>query len=201
MLRLPTIPQEQLDIQPFDWSGIPRRFMNSGELEVLIALVKSVTPEPHVMIEFGVNEGRTAKAIIREVKSISLYIGVDVEFGYVPAKKVQRGEVPTRPAWMVKDDPLFHLELRPRGSLDLKVEDLPELDVAFIDGDHGATAVKHDTYLALARVRRGGIIIWHDYHDLGTVDVRDVLHEFQDLSGLKITHVAGTWLAYMRVGE
>ncbi len=41
--------------------ALTRRFMNPGELEVLVALIGSVKPE--TVIEIGVNEGRTAKAM------------------------------------------------------------------------------------------------------------------------------------------
>ena len=56
----------------------------------------------------------------------------------------------------------------------------------------------HDTALSRTLVRPGGIIIWHDYHDLGTVDVREVLNEFCEI-GDDIVHVEGTWLAFQLV--
>ena len=58
---LPIVPQSLLNVKPIDWAGLPRRFMNPGELEVLIALLRPLAPR-HV-IEFGVNVGRTARAI------------------------------------------------------------------------------------------------------------------------------------------
>lgn len=169
--------------------------MNHGELEVLIALVRSVSP--HVMIEVGVNEGRTAKAVLQNVPGLTRYIGVDVEAGYVPALKVQRQEVPQRPGWMARNDKRFELVLRKRGSLDLKPRDLATCDVIFIDGDHGHAAVRHDIELAEALVRPGGLIVYHDYHNLGTVDVKVVLEE-RATRGIDIQHVEGTWLTFER---
>lgn len=193
---LPRVPKSSLDVRPIDWTGLPTRYMNPGELETLIALVRGVAPQ-HV-IEFGVNVGRTAKAMLANVPGIERYTGVDVEQGYVPAKKVQRHEVPTRPGELVKDDPRFRLIIRPRGSLDLVAADLEPADAIFIDGDHGREAVLHDTALARALVRPVGIIVWHDYHDLGTVDVRQVLNEMQR-DGHDIKAVSDTWLAFERV--
>jgi hypothetical protein len=69
----------------------------------------------------------------------------------------------------------------------------------FIDGDHGYRGVMHDTMLAKAVVRPGGLILWHDYHDLGTVDVREALHDLAG-SGQTIWNVKGTWIALQRVG-
>lgn len=169
--------------------------MNKGELETLVALVRSVSPR-HV-VEIGVNVGRTAKAIMANVDGIERYTGIDVAPGYVPAKAVQRNEVPAHPGELVADDPRFQLVVRPRGSLDLAVADLAPCEAAFIDGDHGREAVMHDTALARALVRPGGVIVWHDYHDLGTVDVREVLDEMHQ-AGVPIRHVAQTWLAYER---
>jgi predicted O-methyltransferase YrrM len=170
--------------------------MNPGELETLIGLIKTVEA-PRSIVEFGVNEGRTAKAILREIPGIRSYVGVDVVADYIPSKTVQRNEVPAHPGHMVANDKRFSLIVRRRGSLDLTANDLPAADAIFIDGDHGRETVIHDTALARAIARPGGIIIWHDFHDLGTVDVREVLHEFADL-GQIITHVAGTWLAFER---
>ena len=192
-MSLPTVPQSQFDVQPIDWAGLPRRYMNTGELEVLIALVRSVSPR-HV-IEIGINTGRTAKAILANVPGIERYTGVDVMPGYVPEKAVQRHEVPADPGDLVKDDERFELVLRPRGSLDLTPQDLPPTDAVFIDGDHGRAAVEHDSALARSIVRPGGIIVWHDVHDLGTVDVKEVVESLHR-DGRDIVHVEGTWLAY-----
>ena len=195
-LKLPRIPQSQLDVRPIDWSGLNRRFMNPGELEVLVALVNSV--KPATMIEIGVNEGRTAKALLANVPSLTHYIGIDVPIGYRTSKEVQRREVPVDAGHLALSDPRFELLLRPRGSLDLEPEDLPRCDVVFIDGDHGYDAVLYDSYLADALTRDGGMIIWHDYHGIDTVDVREVL-EASAAEGNPIQYVEGTWIAFMRV--
>jgi predicted O-methyltransferase YrrM len=199
---LQSVAMDTLGVQPIDWNGLPRRFMNPGELEVLAGLFRSVTPR--VAIELGCNEGRTAKVLLREVRSLVCYYGIDVERGYVPTKAVQRDEVPDHPGRLAIDDPLFHLIVKPRGSFDLNVNDLPECDAVFIDGDHGRRGVEHDSNLARNLTRRGGIVVWHDYNcltgedGLPMVDVRSVLDEMA-ARGEKITHVEGTWLAFQRV--
>lgn len=182
-----------------DLSGLPTNYMNPGELETLITLVRSV--KPRVMIEVGCNNGRTAKAILRNVPSLERYIGIDVPPSYEFAKSVQRREVPARPGELALDDPRFMLVLARRGTFDLTMDDLPEAGVVFIDGDHGAEAVRNDHDLADALVSRngGGLIIHHDDHDEPTVDVRatlDALHT----EDAPIVHVLGTWLAFQKVG-
>lgn len=170
--------------------------MNPGELEVLVALARLASAR--VVIEFGVNEGRTAKALMRNVETIERYVGIDVPHGYVTDKLVQRNEVPQQPARLALDDARFRLIIARRGSHDLVPEDLPECDLAFIDGDHGRAGVTKDTLLSCRRVRPGGLIVWHDYHARGTVDVQAVLEEYAE-AGRPIQHVEGTWLAFMRV--
>jgi predicted O-methyltransferase YrrM len=168
--------------------------MNPKELETLCYLVGSVKPK--TVVEFGINTGRTAKALLREVKGIEKYIGIDVLQGYVTEKEVQRKEVPDIAGKEVLGDPRVELLVTKNGSYDIK--ELPPCDAVFIDGDHSRRGVENDTALARAAVRGGGIIIWHDYHDLGTVDVRDVLHDYM-AQGHDITYVEGTWLAFENV--
>lgn len=153
------------------------------------------------MIEIGVNDGRNPQVLLARENAVERYFGIDVPPSYRPALRVQAHEVPARPGHLVRD-PRFELILRPNGSLDLTPADLPEADVVFIDGDHGAKAVLHDTMLAQSIVRPGGLIIWHDYHDLGNVDVKSVLDALQiglERAGKTIQHIEGTWLCIQEV--
>jgi predicted O-methyltransferase YrrM len=166
-------------------------------LESLITLVASVGPK--TVVEFGINNGRTAKALLEYVPGILTYIGVDVPPEYITAKEVQRREVPPVVGELVQDDPRVRLLVMPGGSQTLTERNLPSVvDAVFIDGDHSKDGVEHDTLLALQCVRPGGIIIWHDYHDLGTVDVREVLNEMYEI-GYRLRHVKDTWLVYMTI--
>lgn len=191
MLSLPKVGVMDAVI---DWSNLSKQYMNPGELEKLISLMR--VHSPRTVMEIGINSGRTAKALLTYVPSIQKYIGVDVNKGYQFSKEVQSAEVPEVPGEVALAFPQLELRVSDNGSFDINMkDDLPELDAVFIDGDHSYDAVFHDTVLARENVRKGGIIIWHDYHDLGTVDVRDFLHD-QVKEGRKIVHIDGTWLAY-----
>lgn len=203
MLTLPRISAQYLDVRMVDAARLPglSYMPNPGELEALIGLIRSARGHS-VIVEFGVNEGRTAEAILQSLPLCQRYIGIDVFQGYVPVKPHQLKEVPARPGHICLHDPRFMLILRKRGSHDLAPSDFADCDadVAFIDGDHSRAGVLHDTAIARSIVRPGGLIIWHDYNDEGRCDVREVLHEFRN-QGRTIVAVENTWLAFERVNH
>jgi predicted O-methyltransferase YrrM len=195
-MRLPTIAKTQLDLPRLDLRGLPTRYMHPGELEVLVALIASVKPK--AVAEFGVNAGRTAKVILDHLPGIEAYHGWDVLPGYAFECEVQAKEIPARPGLLATADQRFMLHLSSAGTFGAPKPKQAYVDAVFIDGDHSRRGVIHDTSLARAMVRPGGIIVWHDYHDLGTVGVRDVLDEMYS-AGADIRHVEGTWLAFERI--
>ena len=132
---------------------------------------------PKVFIEIGVNEGSTARLILREFVCIERYIGIDV-----PDNKL---------AGRLVDDPRFELMLR-RNGYDSPLS-LPRADAIFVDGDHSVLACQFDTDLAHSLVNPGGVIFWHDYGSW-SADVNSVL-ESERAKGRELVHVQGTDLA------
>lgn len=86
----------------YDVSGLPTEFFNPGELEVFLDLIAE--RKPKIIVEFGVNRGRNAAAVLRNFKFVKRYIGIDVTPDYVPAMRCQRGEVPKRPGELAEHD-------------------------------------------------------------------------------------------------
>jgi predicted O-methyltransferase YrrM len=175
---------------------LPRTYLNAGELEIIIALIRSAKKQD-VIVEIGLAEGRTAKAILRELPNVRRYIGVDTDPNYRTKLQSQWTERGPNPGRLALDDPRFDRWLLPRGSLDLTAEDFPEIDAVFIDGDHSSEVVRHDADLARQIVVPGGIIIFHDCHNDG-VEVTRVL-ELDYHRGHDIRHIEGTWLAFQRM--
>lgn len=192
------LPSVTIDAPPVNLAGLPRTYMTPVELAALAQLVRSVNARG--VMEIGCNSGRTAALLLRECPTIEHYLGVDVLPGYTFANKVQSKEVPDDPGIWASGDDRFTLWLSKRGSRDIVSREMlgDPFDIVFIDGDHSEEAVKFDTVLARQLTHPGGLIIWHDYHNLETVDVRRVL-DAQYADGRKIQHVAGTWLAFERV--
>jgi spermidine synthase len=167
-------------------------YLGEHETAALVELIASVRPQ--VMLEFGVNRGLTARAVLAAVPSIQLYIGVDVPFWFKTRLACQQDEVPFEPAEYVAADPRF--ALLQQESTRLTAEELEPVDAVFIDGDHSAIGVEHDSRLARELLRPGGIMVWHDYGN-PAVEVTDVLDRLTK-EGWRISHVPKTWLAYLR---
>jgi predicted O-methyltransferase YrrM len=70
------------------------------------------------------------------------------------------------------------------------------VDLFFIDGAHSYEYVRSDTLNALACVRPGGVVVWHDY---GRVGVNGVSRWLEELSrdGRELYAVPGGSLAFM----
>ena len=184
----------KLSAEPIDWHGMHRSYLNGGELEIIAALVRSVSAR--TMIEIGCRDGRTARVLLDNVESLERYVGIDVPLDYQPELPGQRSEIVAEPGFHVRADERFELMVLQHGSLDL--EELEPCDAIFIDGDNSRRVVAHDSALAFAAVRRGGIIVWHDYTSIHFDDVTDVLKNLEG-AGRRIKHVAGTWLAFCRI--
>ena len=178
-----TITKAELGVTGFT----TRKYMQPGEQDVLLALLDHV--QPRTMVEIGVNEGITARAVLQHIPSIESYVGIDVDAAYQFEIPAQRIEHPRQSGHLVRHDPRFQLVLRGEAMPDAA-------DVVFIDGDHGRNAVLVDSLWAAAIVSRGGLIIWHDYGN-PTVEVTGVLNKLLT-SGRDIRHVEKTWLAFER---
>jgi predicted O-methyltransferase YrrM len=168
------------------------KYLSGTETSILVDLVKSVSPR--VMVEFGCNIGITAKRVLENVETLERYIGIDVGPSHVTTLACQASEVPERAGVFAADDPRFFLLTSP--SIRLSPDDLEPCDAVFIDGDHSDEAVTCESYMAEELVRRGGIIVWHDYGN-PAVEVTTALERLA-LDGWPIKSVEGSWLAFMR---
>jgi predicted O-methyltransferase YrrM len=188
-----TTRSKPIGVRPIDWQGLHREYQNAGEMEILVALARMI--EARSVLEIGCRDGRTAKLLLQNVPTLERYVGVDVAKGYVPSLPGQRGETVDHPGALALADSRFELIIRERGSLDLTGNDFAErFDLCYIDGDHGAPAVEHDTVLALKVTR--ALIVWHDYGN-ATVEVSSVL----DALELPIKWIERTWFAYLLVWQ
>jgi len=169
-------------------------YLGHVETTILVNLIKSVNPR--VTVEVGCQQGRTAKTVLANIPWLEAYIGIDVPAHHAPTLACQRDEVPHSPGIFAAGDPRFFL--LQKSSLEVGPQDLEPCDAFFIDGDHSERAVAHDSNLARALVRPGGIIIWHDYNN-PAVEVTKVL-DLLEMRGWPIVAIEGSWLAFCRIG-
>jgi hypothetical protein len=73
------------------------------------------------------------------------------------------------------------------------------IDLMFIDGSHAYEYVLSDTERALKMVKKGGVILWHDYTNW--VGVREGLNQYykNDAGFAKLKHIGGTSIVMMEV--
>jgi predicted O-methyltransferase YrrM len=73
-------------------------------------------------------------------------------------------------------------------------------DLVFVDASHARSYVESDSRKALAMVRPGGVVLWHDY--AGPRHARGVYEALSALAReLPLRHIAGTMLVVYRAGE
>jgi len=167
-------------------------YMTPQETSLLVALVRSV--DPRTVIEFGCNQGLTARRLLDNISTIERYIGVDVPPDHDTVLECQRSEVPELAGVHAIDDRRFELLLVPTS--ELSIDDLEPCDAVFIDGDHSHDAVIHESLLARKLLRMGGIIVWHDYGN-PAVEVTRAVDRLRD-DGWVIDSVENSWLAFTR---
>lgn len=175
-----------------------QRFFNPGELDTLATLLAMHNVKR--MVEFGCQNGRTAKVLLNHFPEMKKYIGIDVPPAFETTCKVQRKEVPAVAGELAFGDPRFVCLTAGKGSHYVNSDMLGVVDAAFIDGDHSYQGVMNDYQLCLESMTKGGIIIFHDYHDLGTVGVKEALDELV-YQGSELVHCKGTWICYQIVKE
>jgi len=185
---LPTISKAELGPRPV--AGPYSKYFGGDELAVLIAAFNAVAPK--VVVEFGCNDGTTAKLLLEHVRPIEKYIGIDVKRGHRTTLANQQSEVPLIAGYHVAHEPRFVLVQQDTNT----IEELEPCDAVFIDGDHSMDGVLHDSALAAKYLRPGGVIAWHDYGNPAT-DVTEAL-DYLAANDWPIVHVEGTWLALLR---
>jgi len=182
----------------FGWAeaSVPDKKYGS-DLDRNVIQTLAVWRKPESVVEIGINEGRQAELILKALPCVKEYVGVDVPADAKTPLPGQQSEVPAQPGHMVRDDRLKVI-VRPRGAYDCKPDELPAADFWYIDGDHSAAAVEHDTLQAFLRAKPGAVIVWHDFWNPydRKIGVAEVLTRLAPTLPLKIRHVLGSAVAF-----
>lgn len=176
---------------PVDGSG----WVTQSERRCLISLAHRIRARR--IVEIGVSEGCTARAVLKALPEIETYYGLDVGPGY-PVPESQRNEVPAVAGALVNDY-RFTVMLDDRGWRRGHLPGLP--DLVFIDGDHSRGAVIDHTSAAMSMALVGVTIVWHDAGNPKQPGVDEALAEVREFFCITPTRILGTSLAFAHVGR
>lgn len=171
---------------PVDGSGL----VTQTERRCLISLAHRIRARR--IVEIGVSEGRTARAILKALPDIETYYGLDVGPGY-PVPESQRHEVPAVAGSLVNDY-RFTVMLDDGGWRSRYVPGFP--DLVFIDGDHSRGAVLDHTRAAIPRSGECVTIVWHDVGNRNQPGVDAALVDIENDLHIMPTRIHGTSLAF-----
>lgn len=73
-----------------------------------------------------------------------------------------------------------------------------KMDLVFVDGSHTAAYVENDSEVATQLVKKGGIVIWHDYSVWH--DATNVLNKLYKKGGIfkNLRHIKGTTMVFLK---
>jgi len=158
-------PIWRIDLEPFAIAVEPETVTDkrgeygptANDLRAMLALQNRFQPER--CLEIGVHDGHTAALMLAECPWIKEYVGLDLTRNQTSGKIV-----PTVVGELAGGDARFRAVSRPHGTKDLGEGELAgPFDWIFIDAGHNYDQVAFDTAWAAARVKRGGLLVWHDF--------------------------------------
>jgi predicted O-methyltransferase YrrM len=207
--------EEILGQQPYAFTVLGRdAFVNGNvapnEINVIAALVSA--SQPQIVFEIGTFDGRTSLNMAANAPASARIYTLDL-----PADQAGSTILPleiNEELFINKPSSGGHFTTAPLGKKitqlygDSRCFDfspyIDSVDFMFIDGSHSYEYVVSDTKNALKMVRRGGVIIWHDYVPAGFTPFPGVpraLKEFYltDWRFRGLRHIAGTSIVYLKV--
>lgn len=203
--KLPTVSLEDMFPESASLSirlerSFPRATANLTLDELAVMALTCQWLKPSVVFEFGTFNGRTTLNLAANTPADAKIYTLDLPDAGETEFDVERRD---------KD---FHLEERSgsyfRGTVfSGKIEQLwcdsarfdetslrEQVDLVFVDGAHSFDYVRSDTTKALAMLRPGGVILWHDYC-AWYPGVFEYLHEL--LPSYPLKHIEATHFAVL----
>ena len=144
----------------------PRRWANISDYEAFILAALVIEATPSAVFEFGTFDGYSAWIIARN-SGATVYT-LDLPLGQIPAggvagdreaaaKRAQAGGAGP----LVRSDPRVIQLLGDSATFDFSPY-AGKMDFVFVDGNHSRAYIESDTGNALAMVKPGGMVVWHD---------------------------------------
>ncbi len=139
--------------------------VNPGDRRAISAIVAHRLPE--TVLEIGTHVGSSTLTLAATLDHIGSRIKtVDIaDVNDARTRPWARYGAPHSPAEIVRG--LAPVEFFVDSSLSYLADTDERYDFIFLDGDHSAATVYQELPLALSRLRRGGVILMHDYFPQG----------------------------------
>jgi len=203
--KLPTVSLESLFPATID---LPIRLERSrprvlgnvtiDELAVIALLCQQLRPQ--VIFEFGTFNGRTTLNLAAnsppDAKVYTLDLSDDDKTGLKTEQEDEGYHLGTEAGNFFRQSPL-RSKIEQLWCDSARFDEAPfrgRVDLVFVDGAHSYEYVRSDSSKALAMLRPGGTILWHDYC-AWYPGVSRSLHEL--LPSYPIKHIEGTHLAIL----
>jgi predicted O-methyltransferase YrrM len=153
---------------PNEWNNLPYNYLYTGMLDLLLTLKGTLSsPTPKTMIEIGSYMGEStmmfaAVGLFDTIHSIEPHSGSE-EFnklyGYSWEDVKKEYKINTR-----YFDNIIHHQDYSHNVVDMFEDN--SIDFIYIDAEHTYESVKRDLELYLPKLKRGGTIGGHDYHEV-----------------------------------
>ena len=133
------------------------------ELDLRVALALFNLYRPARVLEFGVNQGETAKCLLDHCPWIESYVGVDLRRECFPDRW---GIVPEVAGAAARSDPRFEAVLTDGTEWDFHRQAVPlsPFDCILMDADHDEDPTRRDTESCSQLAGRPCLWLWHDYN-------------------------------------
>lgn len=197
-IRLPVDPP--LDLR-YENLRIVDGTPSTPELMILCRLV--CDRRPQALFEFGTFRGQTTRLLAHYAPPDAIVHTLDLPRGQL------RGALPIGPADGKYVEPHRRVDFSHEPKIEqlfgdsarfsIWLDDEEQFDFLFVDGCHSYEYCLNDSLRALAMVRPGGVIVWHDYgtpHWPGVTAALDDLRRNSSAFAC-LRHVAGTSLVIL----
>ena len=223
--RIPTIPLAQLDprfralregLGPGEEAGV--HLIGRGDAHVAGApsdtetwILSCLARDARCIFEFGTGSGRTTWALAVNSPADARVTTLTLGPGTEDLARQEPGDASEAIACAIGERveaDLFYVGTAVESKIEQRYGDSKAFDeksfegrcdLVFVDGSHARSWVASDSRKALAMLRPGGLVLWHDLRDPrfpGTRGVVEVLTEL--LAELPLVHISGTSLVAFR---
>lgn len=178
---------------PLFWKG--GRFTPEHDIRAVLWLIGQTQGD---VLEIGTAEGVSTLEIARTFPDRNVFT---CDWPWALLSKEQQNEVPSFEHFAINCRDIKNVIPILKQSGKLPPCMFGSVSAIFIDGDHSEMGVRNDTGLALSilEANKGGVIIWHDYHERADwVGVKRFVDSI-DMEGYQPFHIEGTEVAYMFV--